>query len=119
MKRFNGMSTFRNLIIVLSMIFMLTSESVAQTLIVSEIVSSNTNSLLDANGDAPDWIELYNTGDEPLDLTSFWLSDDFDDPDKWIFPTTTLGSHEYLIIFASGTEIDPVHTNFSLNAGGE
>ena len=113
------MNGFRNLIIVLIIIFTLISMSVAQTLIVSEIVSSNTNSLLDAYGNSPDWIELYNAGDETLDLTSYWLSDDFDDPDRWIFTTTTIGSHDYLIIFASGTEIDAVHTNFSLNAGGE
>ena len=109
----------RDLFIFLTLIFMLTSISVAQTLIISEIVSSNTNSLLDANGDSPDWIELYNAGEASLDLTNYWLSDDFDNPDKWLFPATTIDSHHYLIIFASGTAIDPIHTNFKLSAGGE
>jgi len=44
------------------------------TLSINEIVSSN-NLLSDEYGDKDDFIELYNYGDKPVNLTGFYLSD--------------------------------------------
>ena len=37
-----------------------------------------------------DWIELYNPGTEPVDLSGWTLSDDKDDPARWTFPEGTV-----------------------------
>ncbi|MBC8374501.1 MAG: CotH kinase family protein [FCB group bacterium] len=98
---------------------LLLSFSVAQTVRINEVVSSNSQSLLDEYGESPDWIELYNPGEESLDLTGFGLSDDPDNPLRWIFPATSIDAEGYLVIFASGTSSDYIHTNFSISSSGE
>ncbi|MFC1692269.1 lamin tail domain-containing protein, partial [Candidatus Latescibacterota bacterium] len=51
-----------------------------------------------------DWIEIYNPGDSPVDLTGYGLSDRSDNPFKWVFPSFSLGSGEYIILFTSGKD---------------
>ena len=63
-------------------------------------MSSNSATIYDEYGNTPDWIELYNN--EDIDLTGYGLSDNIDDPFKWIFPNINLNSERYLLIFASG-----------------
>ena len=91
--------------------------------IISEIVASNDDSLLDPFGASPDWIEIYNNGDTTADLTGWYLTDDEDDLDKWRFPVTELAAGEYLVVFAAGRE-QPANstslvTNFRLAKDGE
>lgn len=91
--------------------------------IITEFVASNQNSLLDGNGASPDWIEIFNKGDQSLDLAGYTLTDDPSDLGKWEFPSQTLAAGEYLVVFASGDETPDLagnlHTNFALSAGGE
>ena len=91
--------------------------------IITEFVASNSNSFLDDNGNSTDWIEIYNAGDSPADLTGFTLTDDPGDIDKFTFPSTTLAAGDYLLVFA-GTDDDPssgsdLYTDFGLSADGE
>ncbi len=92
--------------------------------IINEFLASNEFGLQDEDGDASDWIELYNPGDVAIDLTGWTLTDDANHPDKWRFPARTLPPHGYLVVFASGKDRRPdaaaeLHTNFKLFAGGE
>ncbi|OQY27226.1 MAG: hypothetical protein B6243_13250 [Anaerolineaceae bacterium 4572_5.2] len=92
-------------------------EPAQHTLIINEFAASNGGSLTDEDGDKSDWIELYNCNPFPVNLANWSLTDDPDQPDKWIFPDIVLPAGEYLVIFASGK--DRVnHTNFKLNAQG-
>ena len=68
----------------------------------SELVAANKYSLKDGNGDAPDWIELRNTGNAPMNLAGWGPSDDPARPMQWTFPDTPLAPHDTLIVFASG-----------------
>ena len=49
---------------------------------------SNRNYLLlpDEDGEYPDWVELYNAGNEPVNLFNHSITDKLNKPDKWIFP---------------------------------
>ena len=87
-------------------------------------MASNGGALRDADDNSPDWIEIYNAGDETANLRDYYLSDSADDLDKWRFPIgTTLDGGEYLVVFASGlNEPDSdgnLHTNFRLGSNGE
>ncbi|HEY5913246.1 MAG TPA: lamin tail domain-containing protein [Verrucomicrobiae bacterium] len=89
----------------------------------SELVADNKYSLEDAYGEAPDWIELRNTGNGPVDLTGWGLSDEAGRPMKWVFPPAILAPHSTLIIFASGRDVpfDPagnLHASFRLAKEG-
>lgn len=72
-----------------------------------------------------DRIELYNAGDQPIDLTGWILTDDTIDPnydpmadaEKLVFPAmTTLGAKQFLVV-PKGT--NPGEHPFGLGAGGE
>ncbi|MCU4175636.1 CotH kinase family protein [Carboxylicivirga sp. N1Y90] len=69
---------------------------------INEFVSSNVTGLTDEDGDYPDWIELYNSSEQTVDLSNYFLSDDLSDTLKWPLPSTTLASKKHMLIFASG-----------------
>ena len=86
-------------------------------------MARNDDTLADEDGDSPDWVELYNPGDAPYDLTGHHLTDDLDAPEKWAFPAVTLPARGYLVVFASGKDRAdpelPLHTGFRLSGDGE
>ncbi|MBN1541127.1 CotH kinase family protein [candidate division KSB1 bacterium] len=90
---------------------------------INEVVSSNQTSLADEDGDYPDWIELYNAGDQDRNLDGFGLSDNGNEPFKWVFPSLSIPGKGFLVVFASdknrSLSDDPLHTNFKLSALGE
>ncbi|MDW3646122.1 MAG: lamin tail domain-containing protein [Bacteroidia bacterium] len=90
-------------------------------IVINEFMASNDSSVADTAGEYDDWIELYNKGSVPVDLTGFYLSDKFDNQSKWQIDTTfVLQADSYLIIWAdeNGSQ-GPFHANFKLSAAGE
>jgi uncharacterized repeat protein (TIGR02543 family) len=92
-------------------------------LILNEIMSSNSATIADEDGDFEDWIELYNAGTSAVDLEGYGLSDNYAQPFKWVLPAVTLGAGELLIVWASGKNRvapdAPLHTNYGISAAGE
>ena len=96
----------------------------AQDLQITEFAADNTAEVLvDEDGDASDWIEVFNPGTSAVALAGYFLSDDAEEPSQWAFPARSIGAGEYLIVFASDKDRSPVsgnlHSNFRLSAGGE
>ncbi len=92
---------------------------------ISEFLASNSgdqpDSLHDELGNSPDWIEIYNSSGDPVDLTGWFLTDDSQKLTKWRFPTTFIGGNSYFTIFASGRNTNvagQLHTSFKLGASG-
>ena len=90
---------------------------------INEFLASNKSGLKDSFGEYSDWIEVYNDGDETVNLKDFGLSDDAAKPFKWRFPATNLFAKSYLTVFATsdswrvpGSEL---HCGFKLSADGE
>ena len=86
---------------------------------VNEIMPSNHSTLLDGDGDSSDWIELYNGESTPVNLAGYALAGKGGKAARWRFPEVTIGSGEYLVVFASGkdrTEGGELHTGFRLSA---
>jgi len=53
-----------------------------------------------AFGGTDDWVEIYNRGDDPFDLSGCFLSDDCQNNVKWTFPNgTILQPGRYLVIY--------------------
>ncbi len=92
-------------------------------IVINEFMSSNTLTLDDEDGDFSDWIELYNTSAVSVSLTGYGLSDDPALPFKWVFPDVEMAPGAYMLIWASGKNRSvpgqPLHTNYSIKAGGE
>ena len=91
--------------------------------VINEIQTSNSDTLFDDDGEAEDWIELFNTGTDIIYLNGYGLSDDYNNPFRWVIPDVSLQPGEYLLIWASGKDRDspesPLHTNFSISSDGE
>lgn len=93
---------------------------------INEFLASNDTGLKDGDGNRPDWIELFNSGETDVDLAGWHLTDRANKPTQWTFPSVTIEAGKYLVVFASGQAsgnyVDAggnLHTNFSLAAGGE
>ena len=97
--------------------------SFADSLVISEFLASNQNSLRDEDGDHEDWIEILNEGNAAVDLDGWFLTDDATNLTKWTFPAVVLEAGEELVLFASAKDRrDPdriLHTNFKLASEGE
>src|SRR5947208_1613990 len=92
----------------------------AADVVISEFMAKNTKTLADNFGQYSDWIELHNRGDAPIDLGAWYLTDSTKTLADWKFPSpTTLAPGSYLVVYASGRNLDvagqPLHTNFSLD----
>lgn len=108
---------------VLLLAFSTTPADAADDVIISEFAASNTTGLRDEDGAYSDWIELFNTGTNTVNLSGWALTDVKDTPFRWLFPATNLPPNGFLTVFASSKNRRvpgaPLHTSFSLSAGGE
>ncbi|MEN6635979.1 MAG: lamin tail domain-containing protein [Clostridiaceae bacterium] len=95
----------------------------SKALVVNEVVTSNKRSLVDESLGTPDWIELYNSGTVPLDLSGYGVSDNLRNLHKFVVPEgTTLAAGEYLVLYATNATEDqtnPLITNFGLSKSGD
>ena len=83
-----------------------------------------SSSLTDEDGETSDWIELFNSSGEAVDLEGYFLTDDPTELTKWSFPAVSIESNNYLLVFASNKNRRPIdgrelHTNFALSSNGE
>src|SRR5262249_37021693 len=89
----------------------------------TQLMASNTKTLIDEDGDSSDWVEIQNFSAANVNLATWGLSDSAANSAKWLFPATNIGPGSFLVIFASGkdrrTPGAPLHTNFKLDPGGE
>ena len=100
---------------------LLNTLEVTAQVVINEVMASNGETLVDEDGDYPDWIELYNAGIHTINLGGYALSDDYGDPMQWIFPDVYIEPGSFLLVFASGKDRyeSELHTNFRIDLQGE
>ena len=90
---------------------------------INELMASNGSSLDDDDGDASDWLEIYNEQSGTVNLEGWHLTDDLDQLTKWTFPNVNIAPNGFLVLFASGKERGPdrrpLHLNFEIASSGE
>ena len=88
---------------------------------INEFLASNSAGILDEDGEAHDWIELFNAGPDTVALAGFGLSDNANDPMKWVFPAVYMAPNSYLLVWCSSKNRSQssLHTNFNISASGE
>jgi hypothetical protein len=80
-------------------------------IVLNEIAASNGQTLIDDEGDNPDWIELHNAGSTLVSLAGVTLSDDPTSPAKWAFPDVSVGPGDCLLVWCSGKDRTEAITN--------
>lgn len=91
-------------------------------LVICEVMSSNSSTISDCDGEYSDYIVLYNRSGQRINLSGWCLSDNKTKPTKWGLPAAYMEPGEYFVIFASGKDgvyDGEYHTNFSISADGE
>ncbi|MDZ7261735.1 MAG: CotH kinase family protein [candidate division KSB1 bacterium] len=98
-------------------------QAVAQ-LYINEFMASNVLAYGNSDGDYEDWIEIYNSGDLPVDLAGYYLTDDIKAGNYWQIPTgqtskTTVPAKGYLILYADKNPAHGAdHLGFKLDSKG-
>ncbi len=71
-------------------------------LVINEGCNKNYQSIQDEDGDSPDWIELFNSGTDTVNLESYSLTDDANFPKKWELPQVKIAPGDFKVVFCSG-----------------
>src|SRR5690606_20999477 len=87
-------------------------------LVINEVCSRNHLVLEDAFGDHPDWIELQNTGDQPIDISGHFLSDRFDHPTKFQLPSIEIPAGGLVIFFSGENSLGDHYFDFGISGEG-
>lgn len=89
-------------------------------LVINEVMADNDGAVAGPQGTYPDWIELYNGGNQTIKLDGIYLTNDLADPKAWAFPkNTTLEPKGYLVVWADNFGGEGLHASFALNANVE
>lgn len=94
------------------------------SIVINEVMPKNVCSSVDDNFQFSSWAELYNSGAEDVDVSSYFLSDTSTISDKWRIVNEdessrlVIKSGGYLVIYLDGSTEDPLplHASFKLPA---
>ncbi len=95
------------------------------TIRINELLAKNNSINQDEFGNYGDWIELYNFGENDVDLTGMHMTDIVDNTTLYTFNPAVVPAGDYLLVWCDGTKEDLItnpdtlHANFKLGAGGE
>src|SRR6188768_5055 len=102
----------------LILIFICSSQIAKSDIVINEYSCGNLSQVMDDYGDYGDWIELYNTGGNSVDISGYHLSDNPSDPTLYQIPSgVTISAGGFKRFWASGRDVyagNNYHTNFKL-----
>lgn len=94
--------------------------SSGSSLVISEVVSSNSNSFDDSVIGNPDWIEICNTTNHDIDLTGYSISET--SSNVYVFGEQVLRAGEYLVLYCctpvENAPEEVLFTGFKLSKSG-
>jgi hypothetical protein len=87
---------------------------------ITELMAANSSTARDPAGDTDDWFEIHNEEGAPVSIGGMFVSAAFNSPRKFRLPDRTLGTGEYLLVWADDeADQGSLHANFKLSAAGE
>lgn len=85
-------------------------------LVVNEIMQSNIDGIMDDLNEFPDsWVELYNSGDTPVNLADYKIGSKKSESKAWQLPSQTVNAHGYVVVYCDKEE-KGLHTSFRLES---
>lgn len=91
---------------------------------INEVNAANWQGATDEDGDAEDWMELYNPAATEVDLSGYGLSNNAASPFRWAFPAgQKIGAGAHLRVWLSKKDRAvigrPLHASFNLDNGAD
>ena len=90
---------------------------------VNEIMSANGGVLVDSEGNTPDWVELANIGNRPVNLRGYVLAKSAKAGNVFVFPDMVLEAGECAVVYCDSTLVDEpggeLHAPFRLSSSGD
>jgi gliding motility-associated-like protein len=96
---------------------LMSASALNSQVILNEYSCSNVTGPTDSYGSREDWVELYNMGAAPVDLTGYYLSDNSNNLTKWMIPSGSIAANGFKMVFCSGRNTvngTELHPNFKL-----
>ncbi|MDL2241475.1 CotH kinase family protein, partial [Bacteroidales bacterium OttesenSCG-928-L03] len=91
----------------------------AYQLKINELMSNNVSAVMDDGYNYSMWVELYNEGDEAINLSMFYFSDDLNNKKMWRPSSTILRAGGYHVLWFERHDREK-HASFKLDPeGGE
>ena len=91
--------------------------SVQAQVVINELMQSNIDCIMDDLNEFPDsWVELYNSGTEPVNLKDYKLGAKDKVSKAWQLPNKTLNAKAYAVVYCDKEE-NGLHTSFRLETG--
>ena len=102
------------------LILCVTAQLSAGQVVINEFMASNGTAYWDSDlGAYSDWIELYNSGEQAVDLQGYHITDNFNIPNKWMLPSgLNIPAKGYIVLWADRLAGDR-HLGFGLSKVGE
>ena len=94
-------------------------------LFINEFMADNDITITDPQGEYDDWIELYNNGEQYVNIGGMFITDDLNEPVEWQIPdnspdSTIILPGEFLLLWADKDSDDGIlHLEIKLSASGE
>lgn len=90
-------------------------------LVINEVMARNDTIIADENNEFDDWIEIYNTSDDNIELSSCAMSDNASNLSAFVFAGDTIITGKgFLQFWADDTpEQGPIHAGFKLSGNGD
>lgn len=86
----------------------------------NEVMPENNSYVLDAAGDADDWVELVHVGGSATNLGTFFLTDRRLEPARWPLPQLTMDAGDHRVLWCDDEpEEGPLHATFQLDTDGD
>ena len=86
-------------------------------LVINEAMPLNNSFMQDEAGGYADWVELYNAGNVPINLSYHYLTNRLDWPNRWSLPNVTLDPGQRVVLYCDDdVEDGPLHAPFHLDA---
>ncbi|MBI3233083.1 MAG: chitobiase/beta-hexosaminidase C-terminal domain-containing protein, partial [Bacteroidetes bacterium] len=70
-------------------------------LVINELQGLNLGNVVDEDGEAHTWVELYNNTPNDINLSHYQLTDKSNQLNKWTFPLYILKSYNRILVFTS------------------
>ena len=90
-------------------------------LVINEFMGSNKNYVVDRYGQFDDWIEIFNTGEDPVSFENLYITDDPHDPGKYsLAGNPIIEQNEFKLFWADNQEEQGIdHVSFKISKSGE